>query len=104
MEADTATKALRRPNLRALTIWAVMVLMLMGSLAVMPDEAEAQAPGNKDITFYLHNVTAGAQIPARSLVMGVPGKVVRTLTASDEAFHRALADKYTRLSHNYRNG
>jgi hypothetical protein len=62
MEADTTTKALRRPNMRVLTIWAVMVLMLMGSLAVMPYEAEAQAPGNKDITFYLHNVTAGAQI------------------------------------------
>ena len=45
-----------------------------------------------------------ARIPARSLVLGVPGKVVRTLTAEDEAFHRALAGKYTRLAHNHRVG
>ncbi|HET6582723.1 MAG TPA: gamma carbonic anhydrase family protein [Nannocystaceae bacterium] len=49
-------------------------------------------------------VTAGAQIPAHSLVLGIPGKVVRTLTAADEAFHRALAGKYTRLAHNHRLG
>ncbi|MCK5414587.1 MAG: hypothetical protein KAJ35_04315, partial [Thermoplasmata archaeon] len=62
MEAQNVAGALRRPNLRILTIWTVLVLMLVSSLAVMPDEAEAQAPGNKDITFYLHNVTTGAQI------------------------------------------
>ena len=49
-------------------------------------------------------VTAGADIPAHSLVLGVPGKVVRTLTAADEAFHRALAGKYTRLAHNHKHG
>jgi carbonic anhydrase/acetyltransferase-like protein (isoleucine patch superfamily) len=49
-------------------------------------------------------VIAGAQIPARSLVLGVPGKVVRTLTAADEEFHRKLALKYTRLAHNHRVG
>ncbi len=49
-------------------------------------------------------VIAGARIPAHSLVLGVPGKVVRTLTAEDEAFHRALAGKYTRLAHNHRVG
>ncbi|MBK7828529.1 gamma carbonic anhydrase family protein [Nannocystis sp.] len=49
-------------------------------------------------------VTAGTVIPPHSLVVGVPGKVVRTLTASDEAFHRRLAGKYTRLAHNYRVG
>jgi carbonic anhydrase/acetyltransferase-like protein (isoleucine patch superfamily) len=49
-------------------------------------------------------VTANADIPAHSLVLGVPGKVVRRLTASDEAFHRALAGKYTRLAHNHRVG
>ncbi len=49
-------------------------------------------------------VTAGAVIPPRSLVLGVPGKVVRTLGPEDEAFHRRLAGKYTRLAHNYRVG
>jgi carbonic anhydrase/acetyltransferase-like protein (isoleucine patch superfamily) len=49
-------------------------------------------------------VTAGTQIPPRSLVLGIPGKVVRTLTAADEAFHRKLAGKYVRLAHNHREG
>jgi len=49
-------------------------------------------------------VTAGAQIPPRSLVVGVPGKVKRALSEEDEAFHRELAAKYTRLAHNYRHG
>ena len=40
-------------------------------------------------------------IPPRSLVLGVPAKVVRTLTADDEAFHRAHAAKYVRLKENY---
>lgn len=49
-------------------------------------------------------VTAGTRIPPRSLVLGVPGRVVKELSASDEAFHRALAAKYTRVAHNYRFG
>ncbi|HEU4581737.1 MAG TPA: gamma carbonic anhydrase family protein [Polyangiaceae bacterium] len=49
-------------------------------------------------------VTAGTIIPPRSLVLGVPGKVQRSLDESEEAFHRALAAKYTRLAHNYRHG
>ncbi len=49
-------------------------------------------------------VPAGRQIPRRSLVLGTPGKIIRTLTATDEQFHRQLAAKYTRLAHNYRVG
>lgn len=49
-------------------------------------------------------VTAGTRVPPRSLVLGVPGKVKKTLTEADEAFHRGLAAKYTRLAHNYRHG
>ncbi len=49
-------------------------------------------------------IPAGREIPPRSLVLGMPGKVVRTLTAADEEFHRSLAGKYTRLAHNYRVG
>ena len=49
-------------------------------------------------------VPAGVKIPPHSLVLGMPGKVVRTLTSQDEVFHRQLAGKYTRLAHNYRIG
>lgn len=49
-------------------------------------------------------VTAGTQVPPRSLVLGVPGRVVKTLSEADEAFHRQLAAKYTRVAHNYRRG
>jgi carbonic anhydrase/acetyltransferase-like protein (isoleucine patch superfamily) len=49
-------------------------------------------------------VTAGTIIPPRSLVLGVPGKVQRSLGETEEAFHRELAAKYTRLAHNYRHG
>ncbi len=49
-------------------------------------------------------VTAGTEIPPHSLVLGAPGKVVRTLTSADETFHRALANKYVRLAHNHRVG
>ena len=46
-------------------------------------------------------VTQRTVIPPRSLVLGVPGKVVKTLTADEEAFHRAHAAKYVRLKENY---
>jgi gamma-carbonic anhydrase len=49
-------------------------------------------------------VTAGTLVPPHSLVLGIPGKVQRTLTEADEAFHRELAAKYVRLAHNYRQG
>lgn len=49
-------------------------------------------------------VTARTQIPPYSLVLGMPAKVVKTLDPGDEQFHRELAAKYCRLSHNYRQG
>lgn len=49
-------------------------------------------------------VTAGTTIPPLSLVLGVPGKVVKTLNAEEADFHRKLAAKYTRLAYNYRHG
>lgn len=49
-------------------------------------------------------VTAGVQIPPRSLVLGAPAKVVKTLGEESEDFHRRLAAKYTRLHHNHRLG
>ncbi len=49
-------------------------------------------------------VPAGREVPARSLVLGMPGQVVKSLPPDNEAFNRALAAKYTRLAHNHRLG
>jgi carbonic anhydrase/acetyltransferase-like protein (isoleucine patch superfamily) len=46
-------------------------------------------------------VTQRTIIPPRSLVLGVPAKVVKTLTDAEEKFHRAHAAKYVRLKENY---
>jgi carbonic anhydrase/acetyltransferase-like protein (isoleucine patch superfamily) len=47
-------------------------------------------------------VTQRTVIPPRSLVLGVPARVIKRLDESDEAFHRAMAGKYARLKENYR--
>lgn len=49
-------------------------------------------------------VTAGQVIPPRSLVLGMPAKVVKTVGEEMEDFHRRLAGKYVRLAHNHRVG
>jgi carbonic anhydrase/acetyltransferase-like protein (isoleucine patch superfamily) len=46
-------------------------------------------------------VTQKTVIPPRSLVLGAPARVVRTLTPADEAHHREMAGKYARLKENY---
>jgi carbonic anhydrase/acetyltransferase-like protein (isoleucine patch superfamily) len=46
-------------------------------------------------------VTQRTIIPPRSLVLGSPARVVRTLDEGDVAAHRALAAKYVRLKENY---
>jgi carbonic anhydrase/acetyltransferase-like protein (isoleucine patch superfamily) len=46
-------------------------------------------------------VTQRTVIPPRSLVLGAPARVVKTLTEADEKFHRAAAGKYVRLKENY---
>jgi carbonic anhydrase/acetyltransferase-like protein (isoleucine patch superfamily) len=47
-------------------------------------------------------VTQRMVIPPRSLVLGMPARVVKPLTEGDEIFHRAMAEKYVRLKENYR--
>ncbi len=47
-------------------------------------------------------VTQRTVIPPRSLVLGTPARVVKTLKEEDESFHRAMAQKYVRLKENYR--
>lgn len=49
-------------------------------------------------------VTAAMQVPPRSVVLGTPAKVVKTLGDDAEAFPRALAGKYVRLARNHRLG
>ena len=46
-------------------------------------------------------ITQGTVIPPRSLALGAPARVIRTLTEEDEAGQRALAAKYVRLKENY---
>jgi carbonic anhydrase/acetyltransferase-like protein (isoleucine patch superfamily) len=47
-------------------------------------------------------LTPGTKIPPRSLVLGAPARVVRTLDDEAFAYHKALAAKYVRLKENYR--
>ena len=47
-------------------------------------------------------VTQRTVIPPRSLVLGAPARVVKSLGEKDEAFHRAMAHKYVRLKETYR--
>lgn len=46
-------------------------------------------------------VTPGAKIPAKSLVLGVPGKVVRSLTKADLHILEDSQQKYVHLSRQY---
>jgi carbonic anhydrase/acetyltransferase-like protein (isoleucine patch superfamily) len=49
-------------------------------------------------------VPAGMVVPPCSLVLGMPGKVVKSLDAAAGEFHSKLARKYARLQVNYRRG
>ena len=71
---------------------------LIGMQATVLDDAVV---GQGSVVGACALVTQRTVIPPRSLVLGAPAKVVRTLTEEDEAFHRALAAKYVRLKENY---
>jgi len=43
-------------------------------------------------------VTKGMEVPPGSVVMGVPGKVVKTLTGEEQAGLRSWAEKYVHVS------
>ncbi len=49
-------------------------------------------------------VVEGAIIPPRSLVMGVPGKVVRQVTDAEVAYTRTLCDRYQGMARKYAAG
>jgi carbonic anhydrase/acetyltransferase-like protein (isoleucine patch superfamily) len=72
---------------------------LIGMQATILDEAVI---GHGSVVAAGALVTQRTVIPPHSLVMGVPGKVVKKLDEEAEAFHRALAGKYVRVKENYR--
>ena len=47
-------------------------------------------------------VLAGAQVPAGSLVLGSPGKVVRSLGEEERKKGRQLAEKYVKVAQRYK--
>lgn len=49
-------------------------------------------------------VAEGKEIPPRSLVLGSPGRVVRTLSDEEVAGVRAIADNYVKRGREYRAG
>jgi carbonic anhydrase/acetyltransferase-like protein (isoleucine patch superfamily) len=49
-------------------------------------------------------VTEGAEIPARSLVLGVPGKVARSVTSQQLQYIEANAKSYAMLAQSYLKG
>jgi carbonic anhydrase/acetyltransferase-like protein (isoleucine patch superfamily) len=49
-------------------------------------------------------VPPGMKVPPRSLVMGVPGKVVRTVTDDEAARTRMLCLRYQEMARRYRSG
>lgn len=71
---------------------------LIGMQSTILDEVVV---GNGSIVGAGALITQRTVIPPRSLVLGSPARVIRTLTEEDEAFHRAVAAKYVRLKENY---
>lgn len=72
---------------------------LIGMQATVLDGAEI---GPQCIVGAHSLVTPGKKIPAGSMVMGVPGKVVRELTAEERAGIRHWAEKYVRVAAGHR--
>ena len=73
--------------------------VLVGMGAIILDGAEI---GARSIIGAGALVTGGKNIPPGSLVLGSPGKVVRTLSPEEQAGIRVWAEKYVALSRAYR--
>jgi carbonic anhydrase/acetyltransferase-like protein (isoleucine patch superfamily) len=72
--------------------------VLVGMGAIVLDGAEI---GARSIIGAGALVTSGKKIPPGSLVLGSPGKVVRTLSAGEQAGIRVWAERYVELSRMY---
>jgi carbonic anhydrase/acetyltransferase-like protein (isoleucine patch superfamily) len=73
--------------------------VLVGMGAIILDGAEI---GARSIIGAGALVTGGTKIPPGSLVLGSPGKVVRTLSLEEQAGIKVWAEKYVALSRVYR--
>ncbi|MEQ1858952.1 MAG: gamma carbonic anhydrase family protein [Chthoniobacteraceae bacterium] len=73
--------------------------VLIGMGAIVLDGAEI---GARSIIGAGAVVTGGKKIPPGSLVLGAPGKIVRTLALDEQAGLRVWAERYVELSHIYR--
>ena len=69
--------------------------VLIGMGAIVMDGAEI---GAGSIVAAGSLVARDSKIPARSLVMGSPGKVVRKLGEEEQKSNRALAEKYVQVA------
>jgi carbonic anhydrase/acetyltransferase-like protein (isoleucine patch superfamily) len=75
--------------------------VLIGMGAIVLDGAEI---GARSIIGAGALVTGGKKIPPGSLVLGSPGKVVRTLSLEEQAGTKVWAEKYVALSRAYLSG
>lgn len=75
--------------------------VLVGMGAIVLDGARI---GTRSIIAANATVTPGTQIPPGSLVMGSPGRVVRTLTPAQQADVRTWAERYVAVSRFYLSG
>ena len=73
--------------------------VLVGMGAIVLDGAEI---GPRSILGAGALVTGGKKIPPGSLVLGSPGKVVRSLSLAEQAEIKVWAEKYVALSRAYR--
>ena len=73
--------------------------VLVGMGAIVLDGAEI---GARSIIGAGAVVTGGKKIPPGSLVLGAPGKVVRTLSIEEQQGLRVWAEKYVELVRTYR--
>src|SRR5688572_11392058 len=72
--------------------------VLVGMNAVVLDGAEI---GARSIVGAGALVTGGKKFPSGSLILGSPAKVVRELSADEQAGIRTWADRYVQLSREY---
>jgi len=75
--------------------------VLVGMGAIVLDGAEV---GPRSIVGAGALLTGGKKIPAGSLVLGSPARVVRQLSLDEQAGIKAWAEKYVALSQAYRSG
>ncbi len=72
--------------------------VLIGMGAIILDGARI---GSRSIVGANATVTSGTQIPPGSLVLGSPGKVVRTLSEAEQIDVKRWAERYVGLSRHY---